>query len=191
MSEAEDKLKALVLGLAPTAADSTNTASGDLQEEPSKSIVTIEDIDDLTKPKKMATYQRVLSNLDYLILSGLSEGKGIDYLCETYSVSENFIKKLMRSDSGNAFLQEQSKIKAETALALTTTAVANGVNKYVQMVDELFEKGNTSLGLNYLFGKLSLMEVQALLHKQQNDAVVDDTDGLKNLFLNIAVKPNA
>lgn len=197
MTDTDNKLRALVANLtpnntntttisAPATIDAIEDEDGDLST-PTVYSKTIEDIDDLTKPITGVQFQRTLNNTDFLVLSDLSEGKGLTTIANQHSVSESYIKKLMRSDAGNNFLQTQSKQKSELALALTTTAVANGVNKYVEMVDELFEKGNTSLGLNYLFGKMSLMEVQAMLHKQQEVATPDETDSLKNLFLNIAV----
>ena len=153
-----------------------------------KTPTTIEDINDLTKPNKAKTYERNLTSTDFLILNSLSEGKSIEQVSLENDVTENYLKKLMRSDAGSNFLKEQSTQKSELALSMSTATVSNGVTAYNKLINDLLEEGKTSLGLQYLFGKMSLMEVQAMLHKQQQGTVdLEDADGLKNLFVSIAV----
>lgn len=153
-----------------------------------KPLTTIEDINDLTKPNKAKTYERNLTSTDFLLLNSLSEGKSIEQVSLENDVTENYIKKLMRSDAGSNFLKEQSTQKSELALSMSTATVSNGVTAYNKLINDLLEEGKTSLGLQYLFGKMSLMEVQAMLHKQQQGTVdLEDADGLKNLFVSIAV----
>lgn len=137
-------------------------------------------IDDLVSKN----FDRILTNKDYLILVAL-DNKGIESVASEYNVSISYIKKLMRSIVGSEFLKLQAKQKSETALAIASISVAEGMLKYSQLVNNLFEKGQTELALSYLFGKQSLSEVQNMLHKQQAELPNEDTNELKSLYTDL------
>ena len=149
----------------------------------------LEDVSDLIIKNERS--EKILTNLDYLILSGISSGKSLPSLATTYNTTESYIKKAMRSDSGSKFLKEQAKQKADLALSLSTTTVYEGVLKYQELIADLFNKKQDSLALSYLFGKQSLMEVQAGLHKQQANVEEGNSKDLLNLFASIAVTDKA
>lgn len=174
-SDTEKKLLDIVGGLPSTEKD---------LELIIEETITQDDISDITS----SSFSRVLTNTDYLILVDLSSGKGVDTLSDKYDVSKNYIKKLMRSKEGSELLKDQAKQKTEMALALSSSTVAEGLLRYQQYVDDLFAKGQTSLALSYLFGKQSLSEVQAALHKQMAGETPDATDGLTSLFSSLLTK---
>lgn len=141
---------------------------------------TIDDIDDLVSKN----FDRVLTNKDYLILVALDD-KGIEAISSEQNVSVNYIKRLMRSTVGSEFLKTQAKQKSELALSLASVSVAEGVLKYSELVNKLFNEGKTELALSYLFGKQSLSEVQSMLHKQQAEVPEDGTNEMKSLFTSL------
>lgn len=177
--EVESSVDAKLLELASslkTTSETSDTIPAEIIEEK----ITDEDISDLISKN----YDRVLSNQDYLILVEL-DTKSIDVVALEYNVSVTYIKKLMRSNVGSEFLKQQAKQKSETALAIASISVAEGVMQYKKMIDDLFATGQTNLALSFLFGKASLAEVQNMLHKQQAEVVPDETNAMSNLFKNL------
>ena len=153
------------------------------EQKPNKSAkLKAEDITDIVEKK----FDRILSSTDYLILVDLGNNSGVEDLAEKYEVSQNYIKQLIRSKDGVEFLKVQAQKKAEISLAISTATVAEGVLKYKALIDECFNNNQEQLGLSYLFGKLSFMEVQQMLSK--NQPVEEEKDGLKELFSGLMVK---
>ena len=153
------------------------------EQKPNKSVkLKAEDITDIVEKK----FDRILSSTDYLILVDLGNNSGVEDLAEKYEVSQNYIKQLIRSKDGVEFLKVQAQKKAEISLAISTATVADGVLKYKALIDECFNNNQEQLGLSYLFGKLSFMEVQQMLSK--NQPVEEEKDGLKELFSGLMVK---
>ena len=136
-----------------------------------------EDIEDLITKN----FDRVLTNKDYLILVGLNN-KSLEIVAQEHSVSVNYIKKLMRSNSGSEFLKTQAKQKMQTALDISSLTIARGVEEYHKMVSDMFARGDSALALNFIFGKASLLEAQNMLHKQQQGVTEDDGNAMKSLF---------
>ena len=93
----------------------------------------------------------------------------------------------MRSADGSEFLKEQAKAKAEMSLVVSTNMVNAGIQLWQNHIGELMQKGQTELVLYNLFGKSSLSEVQAGLHKQQSAVPDDNGNSLLNLFASISV----
>ena len=156
----------------------------DVIVEEKKMPLQASDIEDITSKSKSIK----LSTLDYQILVTLSNGfKTEEAIAEDYQVSRNYIKKLMRSEDGSEFLQEQAKQKSDAALALTTNMVHNGMQIYQEYIADLLSKNKTAEALYHLFGKQSVVDVQNILHKQQVGVIEDDSKGLIQLFQNISV----
>ena len=143
---------------------------------------TLEDIQDIVQK----SFDRVLTTNDYLMLVAL-DSKSLEAVAVEFDVTPNYIKKLMRSNTGSEFLKDQAKQKSEYALSIATTTVAEGILHYQAMVNNLFKQGKTELALSYLFGKASLHETQQALHKQLTNQVEESDDGLKSLFSSLLV----
>ena len=73
------------------------------------------------------------------------------------------------------------------SLAVSTNMVNAGIQLWQNHIGELMQKGQTELVLYNLFGKASLHEVQAGLHKQQASIPTEDNNGLMQLFQSISV----
>ena len=144
--------------------------------------VNLLEIEDLTNRSS-----KILSNLDYQILVAMTGIVGEDKVAEEFGVTKGYIRKLMRSADGSEFLKEQAKAKAEMSLAVSTNMVNAGIQLWQNHIGELMQKGQTELVLYNLFGKQSLSEVQAGLHKQQSAVPEDNGNSLLNLFASISV----
>lgn len=154
-------------------------------ELPAEVAIRLDEIEDLTNRSS-----KILSNLDYQILVAMTGIVGEDKVAEEFGVTKGYIRKLMRSADGSEFLKEQAKQKAEMSLAMSTSLVNEGLNLWKNHIGELMAKGQTELVLYNLFGKLSLSEVQANLHKQQSAVPEDNGNSLINLFASISVGGN-
>ena len=93
----------------------------------------------------------------------------------------------MRSADGSEFLKEQAKAKAEMSLNMSTLIMSNGLALWQQHIGGLLAKGQVEIALAHIFGKMSLSEVQNMLHKQQSSTPEDNGNGLMNLFASITV----
>lgn len=179
MNETESKLLELASMLKADAKDKVDKSEApEVDCELIETETSIDDIDDLVNKN----FDRVLTNKDYLILVGL-DNKSIDVVASEHNVSLNYVKKLMRSGSGSDFLKTQAKQKMQTALDISSLTVARGVEEYQKMINNLFEKSQPELALSFMFGKLSMLEVQNMLFKQQQSSTeTDDGNAIKSLF---------
>ena len=112
---------------------------------------------------------------------------GEDKVAEEFGVTKGYIRKLMRSADGSEFLKEQAKQKAEMSLAVSTNMVNAGIQLWQNHIGELMQKGQTEMALFHLFGKSSLSDIQASIHKQQSATPEDNGNSLLNLFASISV----
>ena len=151
-------------------------------ELPAEVTIRLDEIEDLTNRSS-----KILSNLDYQILVAMTGIVGEDKVAEEFGVTKGYIRKLMRSADGSEFLKEQAKAKAEMSLAVSTSMVNAGIQLWQNHIGELMQKGQTELVLYNLFGKQSLSEVQAGLHKQQASIPTEDNNGLMQLFTSITI----
>ena len=183
MTETESKLLELATRLKADDGEidkATGLNPSDVECELIESETTIEDIDDLVSNN----FDRILTNKDYLILNGMNN-KSIDVVANENGVSINYVKKLMRSSSGSEFLKNNAKQRMQTAMDISSLAVAEGVLHYQKYVNDLFARGEINLGISFLFGKSSLLEIQNQLHKQQQGVVEDDSGAMKSLFTSL------
>lgn len=177
MGEIENKL----LQLTSSGSSSKSVAEVGV-ELPAEVTIRLDEIEDLTNRSS-----KILSNLDYQILVAMTGIVGEDKVAEEFGVTKGYIRKLMRSADGSEFLKEQAKQKAEMSLAVSTNMVNAGIQLWQNHIGELMQKGQTELVLYNLFGKASLHEVQAGLHKQQSAVPEDNGNGLMQLFQSISV----
>lgn len=177
MGEIENKL----LQLTSSGSSSKSVMEAGV-ELPAEVTIRLDEIDDLTNRSS-----KILSNLDYQILVAMTGIVGEDKVAEEFGVTKGYIRKLMRSADGSEFLKEQAKQKAEMSLAVSTSMVNAGIQLWQNHIGELMQKGQTELVLYNLFGKQSLHEVQAGLHKQQSSVPEDNGNSLLNLFASISV----
>ena len=183
MTETESKLLELATRLKADDGEidkATGLNPSEVECELIESETTIEDIDDLVSNN----FDRILTNKDYLILNGMNN-KSIDVVANENGVSINYVKKLMRSSSGSEFLKNNAKQRMQTAMDVASLSVAQGVFEYQKMINNLFEKSETNLALSFLFGKMSLLEVQNMLYKQQENKEQDDSGAMKSLFTSL------
>ena len=177
MGEIENKLLQLT-----SSGNSSKSVAEVGAELPAEVNIRLDEIEDLTNRSS-----KILSNLDYQILVAMTGIVGEDKVAEEFGVTKGYIRKLMRSADGIEFLKEQAKQKAEMSLAMSTSLVNEGLSLWKNHIGELMAKGQTELVLYNLFGKQSLSEVQAGLHKQQSAVPEDNGNSLLNLFASISV----
>lgn len=180
MGEVENKLLQLT-----SSGNSSKSVAEVGAELPAEVNIRLDEIEDLTNRSS-----KILSNLDYQILVAMTGIVGEDKVAEEFGVTKGYIRKLMRSADGSEFLKEQAKAKAEMSLAISTNMLHEGLNIWQNHIGELLQKGQTELVLYNLFGKQSLSEVQANLHKQQSAVPEDNGNSLINLFASISVGGN-
>ena len=177
MGEIENKL--LQLTSSGSSSKSITEAGVEL---PAEVTIRLDEIEDLTNRSS-----KILSNLDYQILVAMTGIVGEDKVAEEFGVTKGYIRKLMRSADGSEFLKEQAKAKAEMSLNMSTALVSEGLNLWKNHIGDLLAKGQTELVLYNLFGKASLHEVQASLHKRQASIPTEDNNGLMQLFTSITI----
>ena len=177
MGEIENKL----LQLTSSGSSSKSVAEVGV-ELPAEVTIRLDEIEDLTNRSS-----KILSNLDYQILVAMTGIVGEDKVAEEFGVTKGYIRKLMRSADGSEFMKEQAKAKAEMSLAVSTNMLHEGLQLWQNHIGELLQKGQTEMALFHLFGKSSLSDIQASIHKQQSATPEDNGNGLMQLFQSISV----
>ena len=177
MGEVENKLLQLT-----SSGSSSKSVTEVGVELPAEVTIRLDEIEDLTNRSS-----KILSNLDYQILVAMTGIVGEDKVAEEFGVTKGYIRKLMRSADGSEFMKEQAKVKAEMSLNMSTLIMSNGLALWQQHIGGLLAKGQVEIALAHIFGKMSLSEVQNMLHKQQSSTPEDNGNGLMNLFASITV----